>query len=167
MRLKGPHFCLDPLTRRRDFAALRRGKFWASPLFKIRFVRQAAGSVADVYARQESTLAEEPTTNWHMQCAFVVSKRFSKKAVVRNRARRRLREALKTALADKTQTSHQKTDGPACETLHTFLLLVRPETSVLKVAFQDLVTSFAAALHMMRRRQLQAEQGRKTTTPSA
>ncbi|MCF1504848.1 ribonuclease P protein component [Afifella sp. H1R] len=103
---------MQRLKKRRDFLAARKGFRRAGPYF--------------VLESRDRGDSEEG------RIGFTVSKRVARQAVVRNRIRRRLKEAAREAVSDRQQTGRD--------------LVVIARLPALRADFADLVGAFSTAL---------------------
>lgn len=86
--------CVEALSYKADFNALRqRGKRFRGRLIRGTFLKLPGGLRIDSH-------------HINLKRAFILSKRYAKKATVRNRVRRRLQHALGEALKEKALQVH-------------------------------------------------------------
>lgn len=90
MRIRVAPYSISALRKKSDFHLLRTVKVFKTTFFRCRFTTQPL----------DSNASYTNSLNGHniFLCAFVTSKRFSKKATVRNHTRRKMRAALIHAL---------------------------------------------------------------------
>ncbi|MEH0002937.1 MAG: ribonuclease P protein component [Holosporaceae bacterium] len=143
------------LTRKSAFQRIKKkGRIWRCDVFKACFLSEKmTGWDASVEAPMPlkkqcvlpSTKIQTPpthnkqTTNDSVLIyqGLILSKRFSKKAVVRNKARRILKEALRAALL--------QTDSVTCSAQ----IVIIPNLLLLQSPFQKVVTGFLKVLPMI------------------
>lgn len=95
MRLKGPGFFLHSLQEKRQFSQVYDGRILSTSLVKFFFSSEIIFPANKPYV--------QPVAHFSLAC--VTSKHFSKRAVLRNRTRRRMRMAIFHALHTMPQNS--------------------------------------------------------------
>ncbi len=152
---------MDRLRKRSEFLAVAKGRRVNRPAFTLQVLaRPGAAAAADSAQIPEASATDAPG-GWRVGLTMT---RQLGGAVVRNRVRRRLREALRAASAGRFTTKHDSAGlapaGPGAD------IVVVGRTAALTTPFADLVAELAAGLAQARAIVAGAARGTRPQTRS-